>query len=107
MYRCVGCEGVAELGGQCLCGKTEVDHKGRVSGENFVKVDVAHFTGGSGVRTCPHCGWRGFVSERISLGCPSHGIWYKSPDDLNIWETDCDTDQRPQRRNDRYHLRSG
>jgi len=84
MYQCVGCGGdVENVNGQCFCGKTVTNHKGKVEGENYVTTDSK--TSGqkiierSKVRTCPHCGWTGLVVPRINLGCPEHGMWYKSP----------------------------
>lgn len=84
MYQCLGCGGnVENTAGQCFCGKTTTDHKGRVSGENYVKINGQVFTEKSKVRTCPHCGWTGLVVPRINHGCPDHGIWYKNSEDTN------------------------
>jgi len=78
MYRCVGCEGVLEdVNGRCECGKTFTNHKGKIDGENFVKIPGQTVCGRTKVRTCPLCGWTGLVIPRIGTGCPIHGIWYK------------------------------
>jgi hypothetical protein len=76
MYQCIGCETSVDDSGQCFCGKTCVDHKGRVFGENFVEVHgAARSHPKSSLATCPFCGWRGVLAPRIGLGCPRHGSW--------------------------------
>lgn len=102
MFKCVGCEGTVEsLNGQCFCGKTTTDHKGRVKGENFMEIAGQKIIERSKVRTCPHCGWTGLVIPRIDLGCPDHGIWYKSSGKNYTTEIEGkDDDREPEGRNE-------
>lgn len=102
MYLCRGCEGYLEnIDDQCLCGKTTTDHKGRVKGEDFMKMPGQSLTERSKIRACPHCGWEGLVVPRIGLGCPEHGIWYKDSETKTVTVTieekdNTDGDQGPE-----------
>lgn len=105
MYQCVGCGGdVENINGQCFCGKTSTNHKGKVEGENYVanesKTSGQKIVEKSKVRTCPHCGWTGLVVPRINHGCPEHGIWYKSQGVKNITQNEEENDDRDSERRD-------
>lgn len=103
MYLCISCGGSVEnIDSQCFCGKTSTDLKGKIDGENYVKIDRQDDHEKTKVRTCPHCGWRGLVIPRIERGCPEHGLWYKNTEEnqpiIEKEETkdaDTDLDQGP------------
>jgi len=85
MYRCNSCEeNVVNINGQCFCGKTTTDHKGRVTGENFSKIQEEGFSERPKLMTCPHCGWKGMVIPRFNIGCPEHKLWYKNVEEKHI-----------------------
>lgn len=111
MYRCFGCGGdVENINGQCLCGKTTTDHKGRVMGEKFTKIPGQPIYGRTKVRTCPKCGWEGLVIPRLGVGCPDHGVWYKDVKEKytsTIKEEEETDDTKPKRSERRDFRRRG
>ena len=82
MIQCNACDEIVQnINGQCFCGKTSTDHKGRASGENYSKTDVERFPEKPKLSTCPHCGWKGMVVPKYNIGCPEHGLWYKNTEE--------------------------
>ena len=110
MYVCVGCnDSLENIDAQCFCGKTTMDHKGRIKGENFLEIARHNIIERSKIRKCPHCDWEGLVIPKLNMGCPNHGIWYKKPEEKHIsahQEEEPSGDTGPEGRDECEHARA-